>query len=60
MVRPLNVPAGLYLQVKNGFRLILCWEDVVRLLNPDGKFQWEVALKPGEEKELTCQYACLE
>jgi len=29
-------------------------------LNPDGKFQWEVALNPGEEKELTCQYACLE
>lgn len=28
MVRPLNVPAGLHLQVKNGFRLILCWEDV--------------------------------
>ena len=56
MVRPLNVPAGLHLQVKNGFRLILWWEDVC----PDGKFQWEVALKPGEEKELTCQYACLE
>lgn len=31
-----------------------------RSLNPDGKFQWEVALKPGEEKELTYQYTYLE
>lgn len=60
MVRPLNVPAGLHWQVKNGFRLILCREDVCPSLESDRKFQWEVALKTGEEKELTCQYTCPE
>lgn len=28
--------------------------------NPDGKSQWEIILKPGEEKKLAYQYTCLE
>ncbi len=31
-----------------------------RVMNPDGKFQWKITLKPGEEKKLTYQYTYLE